>query len=78
MSRREHIIGVTLSETSSEKPMASVSTTANSRNSRPTRPPMNRMGMNTATSEVLIESTVNPISRAPRTAAAIGVSPSSR
>ena len=33
--------------------------------------------MNTATSDVLIESTVKPISRAPRSAAASGDSPSS-
>ena len=34
--------------------------------------------MKTATSEMLIESTVKPISRAPRNAAAIGLIPSSR
>jgi hypothetical protein len=39
---------------------------------------MNRIGMNTATSEVLIDRTVKPISRAPRSAAAIGDNPSSR
>ncbi len=39
---------------------------------------MNRMGMNTATSEALIDSTVKPISRAPRSAAAVGDRPSSR
>ncbi len=33
-------------------------------------PPMSRMGMNTATSDTLIESTVEPISAAPFMAAA--------
>ena len=58
--------------------MAALKVTANSRNSRPTIPPIIRMGMNTATSEVLIESTVNPISRAPRNAACTGFIPCSR
>ena len=43
--------------------------TANSRNSRPIRPPMNTRGMNTATREIVIEMIVNPISRAPSKAA---------
>ena len=60
-----HIIGVAVSETSRDTAMASVRVTANSRKSRPTIPPMRRIGMNTATSETLIESTVKPISRAP-------------
>ena len=38
------------------------SVTANSRKSLPTMPPMSRMGMKTAISDVLIESTVKPIS----------------
>ena len=49
----------------SDTRMATDSVTANSRNSRPTIPPINRMGINTATSEMLIESTVKPISDAP-------------
>ena len=60
-----HIIGVVVSETTSETPMATESVTANSRNSRPTMPPISRIGMNTATSETLIDSTVKPISLAP-------------
>jgi hypothetical protein len=40
-------------------------TTANSRNSRPMIPPMNSTGMNTATSDSVIEKIVKPISRAP-------------
>jgi len=58
--------------------IAADSVTANSRNSRPTTPPMRRIGMNTATSETLIESTVKPISRAPRRAASMGAIPASR
>ena len=43
--------------------------------SRPTMPLMNSTGMNAAISEMLIESTVKPIWRAPSSAAAIGVMP---
>ena len=42
---------------------------ANSRNSRPTIPPISRIGMKTATSDTLIDRTVKPTSRAPRSAA---------
>ena len=42
------------------------SVTANSRNRRPTMPPISRIGRNTATSDtMLIDSTVKPTSRAP-------------
>ena len=58
--------------------MATDSVTANSRNSRPTMPPISSSGMNTAISEMLIDSTVKPISRAPCSAACIGVMPCSR
>ena len=37
----------------------------NSRSSRPMIPPMNSTGMKTATSEMVIETMVNPTSRAP-------------
>ena len=43
-----HIIGVVVSETTIDTRMAVDSVTANSRNSRPTIPPMSRIGMNTA------------------------------
>ena len=72
-----HIIAVKVSEIASDTQMAMLSTTANSRKSRPTIPPINKIGMKTATSETLIESTVNPISRAPRKAACTGVIPCS-
>jgi hypothetical protein len=73
-----HIIGVVVSDTTSDTRMAIDNVTANSRNSRPTIPPINRIGMNTATSEVLIDKTVKPISLAPRSAAATGCKPCSR
>ena len=50
---------------------------ANSRKSRPTMPPIKRIGMNTAMSERLMEITVNPTSRAPRSAARNGDIPCS-
>ena len=68
-SRRAHIIGVTVSDTASETAIASDSVSANSRNSRPTMPPISRIGRNTATSEMLIDNTVKPTSRAPSNAA---------
>ena len=55
-------MGVVVSETRSEIEIATARVIANSRKSRPTIPPMRRIGMKTATSEILIERTVNPIS----------------
>ena len=52
--------------------------TENSRNSRPTMPPINSRGMKTATRETLMERTVKAISRDPRSAASIGATPFSR
>ena len=62
---REHIIGVSVSDTTAEMTTAIVSVSANSRNMRPTRPVMNSSGMNTAISDSVSEMTVKPISRAP-------------
>ena len=42
---------------------------ANSRNTRPTTPPMKNTGMNTATSDTVIDRIVKPISLAPLKAA---------
>src|SRR5438445_12309619 len=50
---------------------------ANSRNSRPTRPPIRRIGTNTAIRERLIDRTVNPTSAAPRSAASRRLMPAS-
>ena len=74
-SRREQSIGVRVSETMAEMTTAMESVSANSRNMRPTRPLMKRSGMKTAIRENVSEMTVKPISRAPFSAACIGVSP---
>ena len=63
-------MGIEVSETTMEMPMAQARITANSRNSRPTMPLIIRIGMKTAISEMLMESTVKPISSAPLSAAA--------
>ncbi len=53
------------------------STIANSRNRRPTMPPISRIGMNTAISEMLIDMTVKATSPEPRIAASIRDMPAS-
>ncbi len=68
-------MGVVVRETSMDTSTAVVSTTENSRNRRPTMPPMNKMGVNTATREMEMDTTVKPTSRAPRRAARRGLSP---
>ena len=57
--------------------MARATTTANSWNSSPMTPGMKKMGMNTATSELLMLMMVKPTSREPRSAAWKGGTPSS-
>jgi len=57
--------------------IAIVRVMANSWNSRPRMPPMNSSGMNTATSETVIDITVKPICRAPMIAACSGGRPRS-
>ena len=64
-----HIIGVVVSEITSEIMTAKDSVTVNSRNNRPRMPPISRIGRNTAISDRLIDTTVKPTSRAPRSAA---------
>ena len=58
-------MGVSVSETTPEQRMAVMMTTANSRNSRPTMPPMNSTGMKTAAREMVMETMVKPISAEP-------------
>ena len=58
-------MGVVVNETTIDTRMAVESVTANSRNRRPTIPPIIRMGMKTAISDMLMENTVKPISCAP-------------
>src|SRR5215469_16725761 len=73
-----HIVGVVVSETTSETAIATLKVTANSRNSRPTIPLIISKGMNTATSDVLMDTTVNPISAAPLNVACTTPIPCSR
>ena len=69
---RLHSIGVSVTDTTPEIRIAVVIVTANSRNSRPSIPLMNRIGMNTAASDVVIVRIVKPISREPLSAASSG------
>ena len=57
--------------------MARPMTTANSLKTRPMTPPMKNTGMNTATSEMVIDMMVKVISREPLSAASIGPRPAS-
>ena len=75
--KREHSIGVRVSETTTDTTIAAVTVMANSRNRRPMIPPISSNGMKTAISEMLIDTTVKPISLAPLSAAAMGAVPSS-
>src|SRR5665647_2972613 len=58
--------------------MAKTSVTENSRNRRPTMPPMNSSGMNAAISDTEIDTTVKPICLAPSMVARSGEWPFSR
>ena len=55
--------------------MATQMVTANSLNRRPSTPPMNSTGMNTAASDSVIETMVKPISPEPLSDASSGFSP---
>ena len=77
MRNRLHSIGVSVIDTMPEMMTAVVMVTANSRNRRPRIPAMQRIGMNTAASDVVIVMMVNPISPEPTRAAAYGVMPAS-
>ena len=68
-STRAHSIGVSVNETKPDTTIATEIVTANSRNTRPTMPPINSTGMNTAISEKVIEMMVKPTSREPLSAA---------
>ena len=75
---RAHIIGTSVKETTAESTMVTASVTANSLNSRPITPPMNKSGINTAINEMVRDMMVKPICPAPAIAASIGAMPSSR
>ncbi len=55
---REPSIGVTVRETMADATIASATTMPNSLNSRPTTPPIKRIGMKTAISDTDIETIV--------------------
>ncbi len=56
------MVGDSVSATNADTAIVIVRVIANSRNSRPTMPPISSSGMNTATSEMLIDRIVKPIS----------------
>ena len=64
-----HSVGVNVNDTSADTPIAIVSVTANSRNSRPMMPLISSSGISTATSDTLIATIVKPISDEPFSAA---------
>ena len=68
-------MGVSVRETKPDTSTAAPITTANSWSSRPTTPPMNSTGRNTAARDRVIETMVKPISRAPFSAASMRPSP---
>ena len=70
--KRAHSIGASVSDTKADTAIEAVTVRANSRKTRPMIPPMSNSGMNTATSDRLIDSTVNAISREPSSAALNG------
>jgi hypothetical protein len=70
-------MGVSVSEMMPDITIATLTVTANSRNSRPMTPPMNRSGMNTAIRDTVMDRIVKPISREPRNAASSGGTPAS-
>ncbi len=75
--KRLQSIGVSVMDTTPEIRIADVIVTANSRNMRPRTPVMNRIGMKTAASDVVIVMIVNAISREPLRAASNALSPRS-
>jgi hypothetical protein len=77
LRKRLQSIGVRVTETTPEMRMATQIVTENSRNNRPSTPPMKSTGMNTAASESVIDTMVKPISREPSSDALSGSSPCS-
>ncbi len=75
LRKREHSIGVSVSDTTPDTRIATPIVTANSWKSRPSSPPRKSTGMNTDTSDSVIERIVKPISREPFSAAVYTGSP---
>ena len=76
-STSEAIIGDSVKAISADSTTATVTVTPNSRNRRPTMPPMKSSGINTAISETVIDTIVKPISADPSSAACLRSFPSS-
>ena len=68
-------MGVSVNDTNADAAIATVTTTANSLKMRPMIPPISSTGMNTATSDTVIDMIVKPISRLPFSAASKGSEP---
>ncbi len=75
LRNRLQSIGVNVTDTTPEIRIATQIVTENSRNNRPSTPPMNSTGMKTAASDSVIDTIVNPISRDPTSDAVNGSSP---
>ena len=78
LRKRDASIGVMVSDTTPDTRIDAAMVTENSRKSRPTIPPRNSSGRNTAVSESVIDSTVNATSCAPSSAAVMASFPISR
>ena len=69
LMKRELSIGVMVKDTSSETAIANEAVNPKDDMKRPTMPPMNPMGRNTAISDSVVAITARPISRVPSIAA---------
>ena len=65
LTKREHSIGVSVKETSSDTAMANAEVKPNELMNRPTIPPMKPTGRNTASSDNVVAITASPISLVP-------------
>ena len=69
LMKREHSMGVSVKETSSETAIAKAEVKPNELMNRPTIPPMKPTGRNTASSDNVVAITARPISLVPWMAA---------
>ena len=70
--KREHSMGVSVNETSNDTAMANAEVKPKELMNRPTIPPMNPTGRNTASSDIVVAITARPISFVPLIAASNG------
>ena len=69
LKRREHNIGVSVKDTNRDTAMAKAAVSPKDDMNRPTMPPMNPTGTNTASNDSVVAITARPISRVPSMAA---------